>query len=120
MRIDFVFPELSHPSSPDLTIAELANILESKYQVIEDFNKHMEKKLKDFIKKDFQRRQKLNLQRIAEWLKMQWREYIISGKAGFTIAAQKRGDPAFVETSSYYLGCQPTLVLSDKEKKKYT
>lgn len=114
-----MFPELSHPSSPELTIAELASILESKYQVIEDFNKHINKKLKDFIKKDYQKRQKLNLQRITEWLKMQWREYIISGKAGFTVAAQKRGDPAFVETSSYYLGCQPTLILSEKEKKRY-
>lgn len=114
-----MFPELSHPSSPELTIAELANILEAKYQVIEDFNKHIDKKLKDFIKKDYQKRQRLNLQRITEWLKMQWREYIISGKAGFTIAAQKRGDPAFVETSSYYLGCQPTLILSEREKKKY-
>ena len=114
-----MFPELSHPSSPELTIAELAGILESKYQVIEDFNKHIDKKLKDFIKKDYQKRQRLNLQRITEWLKMQWREYIISGKAGFTVAAQKRGDPAFVETSSYYLGCQPTLILSEKEKKRY-
>lgn len=119
MKIDFVFPELPHPDSSGLSIAELANILESKYQVIETFDKHISKKLDEFMKSDFKKRQKLNPQRIAEWLKNQWRDYIISGKAGFTIASQKRGDPAFVHTSSYYLGCQPILVFTEAEKKKY-
>lgn len=119
MKIDFVFPELPHPDSPGLSVAELANILESKYDVIQTFTKATEPKLLDFIKTNFKRRNKLNPQSIQEWLKNQWRDYIISGKAGFTIASQKRGDPAFVNTSSYYLGCQPVLIFTSEEKKKY-
>lgn len=119
MKIDFVFPELPHPDSPELSIAELANILESKYDVIQTFTKRIEPKLIDTIKANFKRRNKLSPQVIQEWLKNQWRDYIISGKAGFTIASQKRGDPAFVNTSAYYLGCQPRLIFTEKEKKKY-
>lgn len=119
MKIDFVFAELPHPDSPNLSIAELANILESKYKVIENFDKHVSNRLDEFIRSDFKKRQKLNPQRIAEWLKNQWRDYIISGKAGFTVASQQRGDPAFVDTSAYYLSCQPVLIFTEAEKRKY-
>lgn len=119
MKIDFVFPELPHPDSPELSVAGLANILESKYAVIQTFTKRINLKLTEFIQTNYKRRNKLNPQSIQEWLKNQWRDYIISGKAGFTIAAQKRGDPAFVNTSAYYLGCQPILIFTDKEKRKY-
>lgn len=119
MIIYFTYPELPHPNSPELTILELAKILESKYHVLENF---VNRTKPLFIKKlysMYKQRGKLNQQVCEEWLKAEWREYIISGKAGFTVASHERGDPAFVQTSAYYLGMQPKLSLSRAERKKY-
>lgn len=119
MTIYFTYPELPHPNAPDLTILELAKILESKYHILEDF---VDRTKPSFIRKlssMYKQRGKLNQQVCEEWLKAEWRDYIISGKAGFTVASQKRGDPAFVQTSAYYLGMQPKLKVSREERIKY-
>lgn len=119
MFINFNFPELKHPNSKNLSIKEVATVLEGKYHVIENFIEKIEIKLNKHIKNMYDRKKTLHIKSLEEWLKNEWREYVLTGQAGFTAASQKRGDPAFIDTSSYYLGCQPVFVLTKKEKEKY-
>lgn len=115
MKVEFHLPELPHPNSKDLTILELGQILESKYHVIENFTKFIIDDFKKHLLNRFTERGVISQESAQEWLKNQWREYIISGQAGFTAASKERGDPAFVETSSYYLSVQPKFVFERDE-----
>lgn len=120
MKVEFHLPELPHPNSKDLTILELGQILEKKYHVIENFTKFIVDDFKHMLLERFTERGAISQESAQEWLKNQWREYIISGQAGFTAASQERGDPAFVETSSYYLSVQPKFVFERDEMRLFT
>lgn len=116
MRVEFTFPDIQHPNG-DITIRELATILESKYHILENFSSYI---IKAFSERFLTQLQKRKVQKVAleEWLKNEWRQYIIGGKTGVkTNAALFRGDPSFVDTSSYYLSMQPRLIFNYKEVK---
>lgn len=115
MKVEFHLPELPHPNSKDLTILELGQILEKKFHVIENFTKFIVDDFKSMLLSRFNERGVISRESAQEWLKNQWREYIISGRAGFTAASKERGDPAFVETSAYYLSVQPKFVFERDE-----
>lgn len=115
MEIKFNFAEAQHPSG-NVTIAELASILEGKYGIIKMFCEAKRPKLEGRIVEMYNRSGKIHLRTLQDWIKMEWREYVISGRAGFSAAAQSRGDPAFVDTSSYYLALQPECVPSKEER----
>lgn len=118
MRIDYTFPELKHPNF-DGEILELARILEGKYHILREFSKKVRPKLEKYAKKVLMRKNAKIELLLQEYLKNEWRNYIITGQAGFSVAAQKRGDPAYVDTSAYYLGCQPVCILTEKEKRLF-
>lgn len=115
MEIKFNFPEVQHPSG-SLAVSELASILESKYGVVQKFCAAKQEKLENKIVEMFNKNGRIHLAGLQDWIKAEWREHVISGKAGFSAAAQSRGDPAFVDTSSYYLSLQPQCVPSKEEK----
>lgn len=117
MIVHFTFVEMPHPNAEGLTIFELAQILEGKYHICEHFTDMIQEKLLQQVGKMLNRSVSIHAQALQEWLKNEWREYIISGKAGFTAASAARGDPAFVETSAYYLSMQPELEFTAEEKK---
>lgn len=117
MRVYYNAPELPHPGSRDITVVELAQILESKYKLLERFTKAVEPKFMAYLRKIINRGHKgLNLAQINEFFKSEWREYILDGAHGImTEAARERGDPSFVDTSAYYLGITPEVEFSKEE-----
>lgn len=107
LRIDFTFPDIQHPKG-DVTILELAKILEAKYHIIENFCSYAIPKFqKERLGKIFVKG-KQAFANEQEWLKNEWRQYLIGGKTGVqTQAALFRGDPSFIDTSAYYLALEP-------------
>lgn len=107
IQIDFTFPDIQHPKG-DVTVLEVAKLLEAKYHILENFctyiiPKFQEKRINKLILKG-----EAAFVSEQEWLKNEWREYLIGGKTGVTTqAALFRGDPSFIDTSSYYLSMQP-------------
>lgn len=117
MKVNFTFPEIQHPSG-EKTILEVAMILEGKYHILENFSKYILESFKGRLLKQLKRVNGFNKHSLEEWLKHEWREYIIGGKTGVsTNAALFRNDPSFIDTSSYYLSMQPKLLFNDKEAK---
>lgn len=117
MRVEFRFPELQHPAG-DKTIKEVASILEGKYHILEGFSKYIAKTFATRLSKQLGRVGGFNKKSLEDWLKHEWREYIIGGKTGVqTNAALFRNDPSFIDTSSYYLSMQPKLIFNEKEIK---
>lgn len=97
------------PYQTDTNTGEVGEKLEDKYKIIERFY--------DFIAQDLEQKFLTYLSRendmikgfdnvlflTSNWLTNQFREYIELSKHGMTtIASQKRGDPAFIDTGRYY------------------
>lgn len=114
MKIIFEEPELLHPNSETVTIFEVAQFLESKYHICAAFTDYIAQDLlirlaKYSVNNVFESSEK-ELFVIEAWLQDQWREFILDGKMDIiTEAAQRRGDPSFVDTSAYYLNMQIKL-----------
>lgn len=116
MQIDFVWPEIQHPKG-EVSVLELARILESKYHIVENFCSYI---MEDFQKRSLPKILKNGKEAFVaeqEWLKNEWRQYIIGGKTGVqTNAALFRGDQSFIDTSAYYLSMQPYFKLDKVDK----
>lgn len=107
LQIDFTFPDIQHPKG-DATVLEVAKILEAKYRIIENFCKYAIPKLQEKRLDKLLKRGEAAFVSEQEWLKNEWRQYIIGGQTGVkTQAALFRGDPSFIDTSAYYLSLQP-------------
>lgn len=117
MIIDFTFTEMAHPGSEELSVLGLAKILESKYNICENFTNYIREKLLKRMDDQINKFGYIQNAAIQSWLQNEWREYIISGKAGYTAASAGRGDPAFVDSSTYYLSMQPIFIYDKNEEK---
>lgn len=125
MRVEFYFAESLHPNSSELSIYDVAQILESKYGVVEDFCKEITKsqKLNDILVSQIRRYGYIRQVEVEEWVKNEWRKKARSGSLGgiegAATGAYKERSPSrpFVDTQAYFLALQPRIVLNEIEKK---
>lgn len=118
MQIQFSFPSTLHPSG-DISVLELANILESRYEPVYHFLKNNQEKINKKLENEIQRREQISAHKVCEWLKEEWRNYARAGKlADGTHAHFKRIDGRpLIDTQTYFLGLQPVIVFTDAERK---
>lgn len=119
MTIDFTFPNSKHPNSPDLSVLDLAIILEAEYNIIEQFCEDNIKQIIKSIIGGLKANGEINLQQLNADIKDLWYRYGSKNKfnEGISLKAQKEGRPAFVDTSTYMLGMMPDSKLNDDEKR---
>lgn len=125
MLVEFYFAESLHPNSTSSSIYDVAQILESKYGVVEDFCKEITKsnKFNEVLLSQLRRYGYIRQVEIEEWVKNEWRRKARSGSLGgiegASTQAYKERSPSrpFVDTQAYFLALQPKIVLSDEEKK---
>lgn len=113
MQVDFCWHATIHPKSDDMTTSELAAILEAKHNIAENFSSYAEpiidKKIVEWLSKG----RTVTTSRINNELQQMWREYGRADKFGISLAAAERGDPAFVDTSTYMLSMMPIVKFED-------
>lgn len=110
MRLVFETSELPHPNSNGETIYEVSLELEKRYKVLQHFFNYIEKDLIKRLQQDVKRGKKINKERINEWVKNRWRQWILDGNYGIvTKASQRRGNQSFVDTGAYYMSMYPKL-----------
>lgn len=109
MWVDFCWHDTIHPGSDNLTTVELARILEEKNEIVANFAKYAEKiidkKICDWLTKG----RTVTTSKINNELQQMWREYGRANRFGVSQAAAERGDPAFVDTSTYMLDMYPLV-----------
>lgn len=114
MKVTFNWHDTIHPNSDNLSTVELAQILEDKYNIVENFSKYAEPLIDKKIVEWLLSGRRVITSRINNELQQMWREYARAGKLGVSKAAEDRGDPAFVDTSTYMLNMMP-MVKFDKD-----
>ena len=120
--IDFTEPEVMHSPGSDgaeteLTIFQVAERLERKYSVIATFVALEKKNIERILAEAFAVAIKYDKSNeeldgaISGQIRILWRAYILNGDHGITTkASEARGDPAFVDTSEYYLSLIPEVI----------
>lgn len=109
-KLLFLEPTVLHPYSKTETIFEVAKYLEKKYALTRRFYYDIKLPL---VKRLLKAKTARDLFVISEWLKNQWREWILGEKSGLTSeAAKKRGDPAFVDSQAYFLNMNMKIIQS--------
>lgn len=115
LKVSFVEPRTLHPNSDEITIADLASILEHKYHLIEKFNDKYSEKIADrfttlylrAFEKEKDAKKPVNLARILRVLEQDiqefWREFIVDAEHGLTTkASTERGSEPFIDTGAYF------------------
>lgn len=92
---------------------EVAEELQERYKIFEKFVDDIELELEDkflfFLERYINDKNPQAFQEACKsaslWLRDRWREYIEAEEHGIkTKASQMRGDPAFIDTASFYKG----------------
>lgn len=116
MRIVFEAPNLQHPNS-DKTIYEIACALEEKYHLLELYFEDIEDELCSFILRQIVEG-RFHIPAIQDFVKNKWRAWMLDkGHHLGSKAAAERGDPPFIDTSSYYLSMSPILEFTTRKEK---
>lgn len=107
MEIVFLEPDTPHPSSNQVTNYEVASELEERFKLCERFTDFilpaLEKRIEDHLLYASDTEFDLHLGRLEDWLKGEWRNYIVNEKHGIkTKSAKDRGGKSFIITTSYY------------------
>lgn len=102
MIIEFYNLDVPHENGGG-TISEVAQSLERRYGIISIFTRKIESKFKDYLIKEVLRFREVDMQMIEEWIRNEWREFIIGAGTGIvTKAAQENGRQSFIDTGGYY------------------
>lgn len=111
MRLIFETSELPHPNSTNgETIYDVSIELEKRYKIVKHFFNYIEQDLIKKIETDSKRGKRINKDRINEWVKNRWRQWILDGNYGIvTKASVERGNQSFVDTGAYYMSMYPKI-----------
>lgn len=100
--LDFNAPDIVHPFSDSVTIAEVAQFLENKYHLIDKFLSDRQEAIIEYA---------LTLDLPADahlldsFIQSEFREYIITESHNIkTRASQMQGREAFINSGAYYRG----------------
>lgn len=102
--ITFIEPDTLHPNSNRATIADVANILEHKYHLLEKFcDKYKPFFLKRFLRLVTESADVKSFVILEQDIQSAWRDFIVEGEHGLTTkASQKRGSEPFIDTGAYF------------------
>lgn len=101
LHLEFLAPSRMHPNSDSITIADLANILEGKYHLLEKFTELHEPEIIEYALTCLydDRGEKL----INEFVKNKWREFILREMHGLkSKVSTEEHRTSFVQTQAYY------------------
>lgn len=118
MKISFDYPLIIHPNSDDLSVVELARILEKRNEICLNFSKYITKKLNQRLINLIKHGVEISELDLQSWIKNEWAEYGLSGKFGKSLKAIKEGRQPFIDTGTYMEGMQP-FIIWNKEELKY-
>lgn len=122
LTITFSEPETVHPNSDEITVADLASILESRYHLVEKFCDLYNKQIADkFAERYLRALEKskdtyIDVARILCILEQDiqelWREYIVDAEHGLqTKASTERGSEPFIDTGAYFRNMRCILTI---------
>ncbi|HDZ5057801.1 TPA: hypothetical protein RTG63_001664 [Campylobacter jejuni] len=103
LEIVYESPDMLHPNSDYQTISDVANFLEDKYHLLQNFSIYIKpkllKKLSEYILSNKNNWDFL----LSEWLKGEWRDYIVEQLHHIkTKLSQMEDREAFINTGAYY------------------
>lgn len=113
LSIEFTSPQMLHPNSDEITVADLSFILEKKYHLLEKFGELYQDKICERFatlslrslerSKDFTIDKKQILRVLEQDIQEWWREYIVEAQHGLTTkASEQRGSEPFIDTGAYF------------------
>lgn len=99
------------------TIYDLAVELEDRYNIIHKFIVAYKSETEEIIRKElllsfFHKKSQEEFESaVIDNIRTLWRTFILNAEHGMTTkASESRGDPAFVDTSDYYLSLEPGFI----------
>lgn len=115
LSISYLEPKRLHPHSNFITIADLANIIESKYGLLEKFTDYFGDEIIAYsLTLNLSNFRDLRI--LNEFIKNKWREYILRELHGIkSKAATSEQRTSFVQTKAYYQSLQVEAKIVDDD-----